>query len=124
MPEGASAPTPAGWSLLDMPAFTWAPVALFCCGVLALGMGNGSVFQLIPLRFRNEIGAMTGLVGCAGGVGGYFLARTLGLSKGFTGGFSAGFLFFAALAFLGFLGLALVKSRWRTTWGAVSGARV
>ena len=124
MPEGAASPTQAGWSLFDMPAFTWAPVALFCAGVLALGMGNGSVFQLIPLRFRNEIGAMTGLVGAAGGVGGYFLARTLGLSKAFTGGFGAGFVFFAALAFFGFLGLIRVKARWRTTWGAVSGARV
>jgi len=124
MPEGAPAPSPAGWSLFDMPAFTWAPVALFSTGMLALGMGNGSVFQLIPLRFRNEIGAMTGLVGAAGGIGGYFLARTLGLSKGFTGGFGAGFVFFAALAALGLVGLTLVKARWRTTWGAVSGARV
>jgi len=123
-PEGAPAPTPAGWSLLDMPAFTWAPVALFSCGALALGMGNGSVFQLIPLRFRHEIGAMTGLVGAAGGVGGYFLARTLGLSKGVTGGFSAGFVFFALLAFLGFAGLVRVKTRWRMTWGAACGARV
>ena len=82
------------------------------------------MFQLIPLRFRNEIGAMTGLVGAAGGVGGYFLARTLGLSKGFTGGFSAGFVFFALLAFLGFAGLVRVKTRWRMTWGAVCGARV
>jgi len=99
-PEGAPAPTAAGWSLFDMPAFTWTPVALFSCG------------------------AMTGLVGAAGGVGGYFLARTLGLSKGVTGGFSAGFVFFALLAFLGFAGLVRVKTRWRMTWGAVSGARV
>ncbi len=124
LPEGAAAPSPAGWALFTMPGFTWIPVALFSAGVLALGMGNGSVFQLIPLRFRNEIGAMTGLVGAAGGVGGYFLARTLGLSKAYTGGFSAGFVFFAALAFLGLVGLLRVKARWRTTWGAVSGARV
>ncbi len=93
-------------------------------GVLALGMGNGSVFQLIPLRFRQDVGLMTGLVGCAGGIGGYFLARTLGLAKGMTGSFGPGFLVFAGLAVLGFLGLAMVKARWRTTWGAVSGARV
>ena len=124
MPEGAAALTPAGWSLLQMPSFTWVPVALFCTGVLALGMGNGAVFQLIPLRFRNEIGAMTGLVGAAGGVGGYFLARALGLSKAYTGGFAAGFVFFALLAGLGLIGLTSVKARWRTTWGAVSGARV
>ena len=92
--------------------------------MLALGMGNGAVFQLIPLRFRQDIGLMTGLVGCAGGVGGFFLAQALGTAKAATGGFGAGFLFFGALALLGFIGLAMVKVRWRTTWGAVSGARV
>jgi MFS transporter, NNP family, nitrate/nitrite transporter len=67
---------------------------------------------------------MTGLVGCAGGVGGFFLAQALGTAKAATGGFGAGFLFFGGLALLGFIGLAMVKVRWRTTWGAVSGARV
>jgi len=124
MPEGPAAPTPAGWSLMQLPGVAWVSVLLFSIGVLALGMGNGSVFQLIPLRFRQEIGAMTGLVGCAGGIGGFFLAKTLGTAKGMTGGFGAGFLFFGLLALLGFVGLYMVKSRWRTTWGAVSGARV
>ena len=124
MPEGPAAAGPEGWGLFSMPLATWLPVIVFSIGALALGMGNGAVFQLIPLRFRKEIGIVTGLVGCAGGVGGFFLAKALGLSKGMTGGFSTGFLFFAALGLLGFLGLALVKARWRTTWGAVSGARV
>jgi NNP family nitrate/nitrite transporter-like MFS transporter len=35
-----------------------------------------------------------------------------------------GFSVFAALPLLGLLGLVLVKKRWRTTWGVVSGARV
>lgn len=124
MPEGAAAAGPEGWGLFSMPLATWLPVIVFSIGALALGMGNGAVFQLIPLRFRGEIGIVTGLVGCAGGIGGFFLAKALGLSKGMTGGFSAGFLFFAALGVLGYVGLALVKARWRTTWGAVSGARV
>jgi NNP family nitrate/nitrite transporter-like MFS transporter len=124
MPEGPAAPTAAGWSLLQMPRIAWISVLLFSVGVLALGMGNGAVFQLIPLRFRQDIGLMTGLVGCAGGVGGFFLAQALGTAKAVTGGFGAGFLFFGALALLGFIGLAMVKVRWRTTWGAVSGARV
>ena len=67
---------------------------------------------------------MTGLVGAAGGLGGFFLARTLGLSRDLTGGFAAGFWLFAMLAVVGLVGLVLVKTRWRTTWGAVSGARV
>ena len=124
MPEGPNASSPGGWALSEMPRIAWISVLLFSIGVLALGMGNGAVFQLIPLRFRHEIGMMTGMVGCAGGVGGFFLAKALGLAKGMTGGFGAGFLFFGALALLGFLGLAMVKVRWRTTWGAASGARV
>jgi len=124
MPEGPTAPTAAGWSFVDLPRIAWISVLLFSVGVLALGMGNGAVFQLIPLRFRQEIGLMTGLVGCAGGIGGYFLAQTLGAAKGLTGGFGAGFLFFGVLALLGFVGLAMVKVRWRTTWGSASGARV
>jgi NNP family nitrate/nitrite transporter-like MFS transporter len=114
----------AGWSLAAMPAVAWGSVVLFSSGVLCLGMGNGAVFQLIPQRFRGEIGIMTGLVGCMGGVGGFFLAEALGSSKAMTGDFSAGFLFFSALVLAGLLCLVSVKRRWRTTWGAVSGARV
>ncbi|MCK1514997.1 NarK/NasA family nitrate transporter [Bradyrhizobium sp. 190] len=124
MPEGPAASTPGGWSLTQLPRIAWVSVLLFSIGVLALGMGNGAVFQLIPLRFRHEIGMMTGMVGCAGGIGGFFLAKALGVAKGMTGGFGPGFLFFGLLALLGFLGLAMVKVRWRTTWGAASGARV
>jgi NNP family nitrate/nitrite transporter-like MFS transporter len=125
LPEGPSpAADIAGWSLFQLPAIAWAAMALFSLGALCLGMGNGAVFQLLPQRFRHEIGAMTGLVGAAGGVGGYFLAKTLAFSKGTTGGFTDGFIFFGFLALLGLAGLILVKTRWRTTWGAVSGARI
>lgn len=131
MPEG---PRPAsdlvsltkvgGWGLFELPGAAWGAVAVFFLGTMALGMGNGSVFQLVPLRFRHEMGVMTGLVGAAGGLGGFFLARALGWSKGLTGDFALGFIVFSGLALVGLVGLVLVKSRWRTTWGAVSGARV
>ncbi|HTD89962.1 MAG TPA: nitrate/nitrite transporter, partial [Burkholderiales bacterium] len=49
----------------------WMALMLFVCAMLALGMGNGAVFQLVPQRFRREIGVMTGLVGMAGGIGGF-----------------------------------------------------
>jgi len=123
MPEGP-APLQGDWTLATMPGIAWSSVLLFCAGVLALGMGNGAVFQLIPQRFRAEIGVMTGLVGCAGGVGGFFLAKTLGTSHALTGLFTDGFLAFAGLALLGFGGLISVKKRWRTTWGAASGATI
>ena len=77
-------------------------LAVFVVGMLALGMGNGAVFQLVPQRFRDEIGVMTGLVGMAGGIGGFYLASSLGYSKQLTGSYQAGFLVFAALALVAF----------------------
>ena len=113
-----------GWGLTNLPGVAWAAVLVFFVGAMALGMGNGAVFQLVPLRFRGEIGVMTGLVGAAGGVGGFFLARALGWSHGAYGSFAQGFWLFAGLAVVGLAGMFSVKTRWRTTWGAVSGARV
>jgi NNP family nitrate/nitrite transporter-like MFS transporter len=99
-------------------------MALFVLAMLALGVGNGSVFQLVPQRFADEIGVMTGLVGMAGGVGGFYLASSLGIAKQWTGSFSPGFLIFAGLALLACLGLTIVKHSWRRHWSAASGVRI
>lgn len=85
-----------------------------------LGMGNGAVFQLVPQRFRKEIGVMTGLVGMAGGIGGFYLAASLGYFKQTTGSYQAGLMIFAGLAVLAIIGLSGVKTRWRTTWGSAA----
>jgi NNP family nitrate/nitrite transporter-like MFS transporter len=95
---------------------------VFLIGMLALGMGNGSVFQLVPQRFKREIGVMTGLVGMSGGVGGFYLASSLGYAKQLTGSYGPGFLVFAMLAALALVGISGVRCRWRTTWGALYGA--
>ena len=102
---------------IGLPA-AWMALLAFVGAMLALGMGNGAVFQLVPQRFRKEIGVMTGLVGMAGGVGGFYLASSLGYARQITGSYQMGFLIFAALAVLALAGLSGVKTRWRTTWGA------
>lgn len=99
-------------------AQAWVSLLVFMLAMLALGMGNGAVFQLVPQRFRKEIGVMTGLVGMAGGVGGFYLASSLGISREYSGSYQLGFLIFAGLAVLALVGLTSVKTRWRTTWGA------
>ncbi len=114
----------AGWTLSSLPGIAWLAVFIFFIGAMALGMGNGAVFQLVPLRFRKEMGVVTGLVGAAGGTGGFMLAKALGLSKSMTGDFAIGFWIFAGLAIIGLIGMTRVKRRWRTTWGSASGARV
>lgn len=96
----------------------WMALLVFVLAMLALGMGNGAVFQLVPQRFRKEIGVMTGLVGMAGGVGGFYLASSLGYAKQVTGSYQSGFVIFAVLALAALIGLTSVKTRWRTTWGA------
>ena len=101
-----------------------AALGLFVVAMLAFGSGNGAVFQLVPQRFAAEIGVMTGLVGMAGGIGGFYLASSLGLAKQYTGSFSSGFLIFAALAVVALAGLTLVKGKWRSAWAAAATVRI
>ncbi|MDA3909512.1 MAG: MFS transporter [Sulfurimonas sp.] len=89
-----------------------------------LGMANGAVFQLVPQRFGKDIGIMTGIIGAAGGLGGTALIKTLGWSKGAFDGYSAGFMIFAAVVLIALMGISLVKTRWRTTWGVAAGGRI
>lgn len=93
-----------------------AALAVFVAAMLALGMGNGAVFQLVPVRFVKEIGVLTGIVGCAGGVGGFYLASSLGFSKQWTGSYQDGFLIFAALAGLAFIAINIVRNGWRVSF--------
>jgi NNP family nitrate/nitrite transporter-like MFS transporter len=97
-----------------MGALAWLPplpgaLALMFFAMCLLGMGNGAVFQLVPLRYPGEIGAMTGLVGAAGGIGGFLLPTLLGSLKGVTGSFAGAFLIFA-LAGLGCAAILMAVS--------------
>jgi NNP family nitrate/nitrite transporter-like MFS transporter len=102
---------------VGLPAL-WMALAAFVVAMGALGMGNGAVFQLVPQRFGKEIGVMTGIVGMTGGVGGFYLASSLGYSKQLTGTYQSGFLLFAGLALVALVGLLVIKRQWRSTWGA------
>ena len=89
--------------------------------MMALGAGNGAVFQLAPQRFGKEIGVVTGVVGAMGGIGGFYLASTLGLAKQITGAYQPGFLGFAALAIVAQVALLTLKGRWRAAWPTLRG---
>jgi MFS transporter, NNP family, nitrate/nitrite transporter len=83
--------------LASLPALT-ATVALMFCVMGCLGVGNGAVFGLVGLRFPERIGAMTGLVGAAGGLGGFVLPFGLGALRQSTDTFAFGFTAVAAAA--------------------------
>jgi len=104
----------------QMPS-AWIALAVLMFAMLALGAGNGAVFQLAPQRFRKEIGVMTGLIGMTGGIGGFYLASTLGMAKKLTGSYQLGFLGFAALALFALLALHGLKARWRAVWPTLHG---
>jgi NNP family nitrate/nitrite transporter-like MFS transporter len=101
-----------------------ATVALFVATLLCLGAGNGAVFQLVPQRFGAEIGLMTGLIGMAGGVGGFLLAAGLGVVKQHLGSYALGLWLFAGVTLAASLCLVSVKQRWRLHWAASGAARV
>nr|WP_255357082.1 nitrate/nitrite transporter [Caulobacter sp. CCH9-E1] len=99
----------------------YAALAVLMFSMLALGAGNGAVFQLAPQRFRKEIGVMTGLIGMTGGIGGFYLASTLGLAKKMTGSYQSGFIGFALLALFALVALHSLKARWRAVWPTLHG---
>ena len=91
-------------------------VALLFVGMGLLGMGNGAVFQLVPQRFPQRIGIVTGVVGAAGGLGGFFLPTMLGVAKDATGSYGAGLLLFALAFLAGALVLLELGVRWTVRW--------
>jgi NNP family nitrate/nitrite transporter-like MFS transporter len=94
---------------------------IFAMGML--GMGNGAVFQLVPQRFPAQVGLLTGLVGAAGGFGGFMLPNILGTLKGSTGTFGTGFAVVSSLMACGFGALLYLGPVWRRQWTSDSAAR-
>jgi MFS transporter, NNP family, nitrate/nitrite transporter len=116
-----------GISLCLAGVATLPPVAvalgLLVLAMAMLGMGNGSVFQLVPQRFPARVGIMTGIVGAAGGFGGFLLPSLLGAIKDGTGTFGLGFALFSAMALSGAAALLYLGRVWRQSWSEESALR-
>jgi NNP family nitrate/nitrite transporter-like MFS transporter len=86
-----------------------------CCLSMAvfLGLGTGGVFKLVPDWFPTRVGAVTGVVGAAGGLGGFFPPLVMGLVKSATGSYTLGFVLLAGVA-LACLGVLAGLTRRRT----------
>jgi NNP family nitrate/nitrite transporter-like MFS transporter len=94
-------------------------IVLVVTVVAVLGLGNGSVFQLVPQRFHKEIGVATGLVGAFGGLGGFFLPTLLGSVKQVSGTYAWGLAILAGIAFFALIVLRIlvaVREGWRFSW--------
>jgi NNP family nitrate/nitrite transporter-like MFS transporter len=100
---------------------TIVPVTIACLTLAALlGLGNGAVFKAVPLDFPTSTGAATGIVGAAGGLGGFFPPIEMGLVRDHYDTYALGFvglLVFAAVC----LGVALsMRAAGRTAEEAVA----
>jgi NNP family nitrate/nitrite transporter-like MFS transporter len=91
-------------------------VAVLMLTMGTLGVGNGAVFQVVPQRFPSAVGPITGLVGAAGGLGGFLLPFALGSLQGSTGTFAAGFMVFAAAAMVASLAVGRRQRAWQRDW--------
>ena len=92
--------------------------------MLATPILAGAVFQLVPQRFGRDVGLMTGLAGMTGGVGGFYLAASLGYAEQFVGSYGLGFTVFAILAIIALAGVTKARLRWRRGTALLASVRI
>ena len=112
-----------GISLLDflfaatMPPLAGGVVLLFGL-YLCFGLGNGATFQLVPHRWVGRTGLMTGIIGAAGGIGGFYLPVIMGIAKESTGSYQMGFVTFGVIAAAALGLVVLLRQQW-LSWAVV-----
>lgn len=96
---------------LLMPAFAGG-MALISALYVCFGLGNGATFQLVPHRWKGKTGVMTGIIGAAGGIGGFYLPVVMGIARESTGSYQWGFVTFGVLAAAAFGFVLLLQRQW------------
>ena len=90
-------------------------------GFAALGAGNGSLFQLVPLRWPVATAVAGSMIGEIGALGGGFIPTAMGFSKTHTGTYAWGFVAFAGVAAIMLVVLRTAQVRWTKTWAEKGG---
>ena len=96
-------------------------IPALCILFLALGAGNGSTFQLVPLRWIGSTAIVMSLVGEVGGLGGGLIPNVMGYSKQHLGSYQYGYIVWGVLAIGIFIMYMVVKRRWENTWVGAGG---
>lgn len=103
-----------------MPSLTLTTVMFMFC-FAALGAGNGSLFQLVPLRWPMATAVAGSMIGEVGALGGGFIPTAMGYSKTQYGTYAYGFLAFAVMAAIMLVVLRTAQVRWTKTWAEKGG---
>lgn len=93
-------------ALAPAPRIVPVTIASLSLGVF-LGAGNGAVFKLVPTDFPENPGAAAGVVGAAGGLGGFFPPIFVGFMKDAQGTYTYGFV-----GLLVFVAICLALAVW------------
>ncbi|MFD1848507.1 nitrate/nitrite transporter [Oceanobacillus bengalensis] len=82
-------------------------IAWYTVGALAVaitvGIGNGTVFKLVPLYFSNQAGIVNGIVSAMGGLGGFFPPLLLTAVANMTGHHAIAFMLMSEFALVSFV---------------------
>jgi NNP family nitrate/nitrite transporter-like MFS transporter len=77
------------------------PLTIACLTISwFLGLGNGAVFKLVAEYFPGRTGTVTGIVGAAGGLGGFFPPLVMGAVRQSLGSYTVGFVLLALTSLL------------------------
>ena len=95
-------------------------ILLVCC-FAALGLGNGALFQLVPLRWPATAAVAGSMIGEIGALGGAIIPNVMAYSKQHTGSYASGFITFAVLAAVILVVLRVVQRYWIGVWIAPGG---
>jgi NNP family nitrate/nitrite transporter-like MFS transporter len=87
-------------------------IALLVALYVAFGLGNGASFQLVSQRWVGKAGLMSGVIGAAGGIGGFYLPMALGTAKENLGSYWVGFAVFGGISAAAWLMLAALRREW------------
>lgn len=81
----------AGFLLSFTPSL---PIYSFGCLLVAFcaGIGNGTIFKLVPFYFSKQAGIVNGIVSAMGGLGGFFPPIILTILFNWTGHYAIGFM--------------------------------
>jgi NNP family nitrate/nitrite transporter-like MFS transporter len=60
-------------SLAAMPMEAWVVMALGVGAALAMGIGMAAALRFVPEQFPRTVGAVSGMIGAVGGLGGFLL---------------------------------------------------
>jgi NNP family nitrate/nitrite transporter-like MFS transporter len=96
-------------------------ITALCVLFFALGAGNGSTFQLVPLRWVGSTAIVMSLIGEIGALGGGTIPNIMGYSRQHLGSYKYGYIVWGVLACFMFVMYMVIQRKWTKSWVGAGG---